>query len=207
MTSMKTNSNHIINYLRDTYTEPVLKGIVKSFKTCSLDTSNQTSLVNSETHVIDFDSLTKWFYKGQDSPKSADSLSFSEDEVHLFEFKSGQLISPPRKLCKLLSSVSGKIKDSGNTLTNKILSQVPECSTIKLNFHLVTSLQGKGYEPINNVYAKLVSEKSKHDSFKDTVEVRMREIDGSKRFSTTDLVYAEHFDEYLELHKIVDISL
>ncbi len=191
-----------------------LKDINISFKKCS-KYNNDNYLVDCEMKTISFDKLTEWYFKHQRIPKSADAMSFSNDNSICFiEFKSGDQTRPERKLQKLISGVAGKINDSDSTISS-MYAEAFNNSEDRLNqkFYLVVDSKAMGINKFTYTLSKLSMKNN--SSLKENEKIMYEKVMGNLKeetdfpdhFSKIDVWDSQLFEKYLELEGITDFVI
>ena len=206
---MDVNIEKFISFLVDSY--PNLSDIYHTFELCSKYDGNNY-LVNSKIKTINFDKLTEWCFNPQ--PQSADSLSFSDSQIYLIEFKSGDPTTHSNKIEKLIRSVIGKINDSDSTLMSLYYGAFQNSTTrISQNFCLVIDSKQMGISAISSTLARLSRSNNNTMSSKekivfDKVHPDLKDgVNNKDHFLRIDIWFSELFEQYLKKYKIKDISL
>lgn len=211
---MNTATKEVFDFLRSHFGDGRIKDIICTFESCSMDDANRRALVESKTKTLNFDTMTRWFYKGKQAPKSADTMSFSSAYIYLIEFKSGNQVKNNNKEKDLIKNVMGKINDSDHTIYQFIIpfisSQTQE--SIKLRFYLVVDSKEMGISPLVTALAKLSQPAIKQNPmikplFDSVLPNLKNGIAEAEHFNKVDIWYSDIFDQYLSVHGIKDISL
>lgn len=180
--------------------------IVKTYKDCSKDDTNDRYLVNSQIKAIDFDKLTSRKVTGK---KSADSLNFANEYSYLIEFKTGDQVTNESKREKLILGVLGKINDSGNTLFTCIYpSSLDEIDYPKIRFYLVVDSKTMGIDAYAIELAKLSNgamDPHLRLLYDKVLPNLISNTNNPERFDKIDIWYSDYFDSYLKRHGIGDI--
>lgn len=209
---MKTEVEVFKTFLTNKYSN--LKDINISFKECS-KYNNVNYLVDSEIKTIRFDKLTEWYFKHQQIPKSADAMSFSDDNSICFiEFKSGDQTRPERKLQKLISGVVGKINDSDSTLSSLYFEAFSN-SEDRLNqkFYLVVDSKAMGINKFIYTLSKLSMKnnsslkENERIIYEKVVKDLREEVDSPEHFSKVDVWDSQLFEKHLALEGIKDLVI
>lgn len=201
---MDTKIDVFVRYLYDCYTN--LGDIVKSFEWCSRHQNGY--LVNDQTLTLDFDKFTEWACVS--GVKSADSLSFTDDHAILIEFKSGDPTTHDRKIEKMIDSVSGKINDSDDTLTQLYGQCFPgETERIKQKFFLVVDSKKMGIAPLVTTLAGLSLKANHNEKEKAILEKVMPNVKNAiqhpEHYDKVDVWYSDLFSTYLRIYQISDL--
>lgn len=205
----------IINFLISEYPNSY-KDLIKSYKDLSKDDSNKRNLVSSEMTGIWFDRLGKWLYKRDNKhgevPKSADSLTFSENRIILIEFKTGDQESNGYKRRDLLENVSGKIIGSEEIINTCIFKKRPDIKQeeLELNFFLVIDANAMGVTPLGEA---LINLSVGAEQLKEERVVRMLtdlfghfHVEEHPRYKKIDIWYSTSFEYFLKVENIKDIK-
>ena len=189
---------------------PNFRDCIETYKKCSINTTGNKYLVQSEISAINFDRLTKWLFKG-DLPKSADTLNFESDGRPCFiEFKDSNFVNKGDTRKALIKSAIGKMNDSDTTLRKKILNgSKEECE--QCDFFLVVSVRDMNEESIAIILAELSDfdqEDSIYEAIRKGLLVDLKEgLDTPGHFKEVDLWYAEEFDKHLDVYGIKDVDI
>lgn len=187
----------------------------KEYRLCSKygEKNKPKYMVGISMQAIDFDMLTKWLCeKNVNVPQSADSLSFSKDAfVYLIEFKSGDQIGRERNRTRLINNVSGKIKDSADTIYKYILNG-REDKEIALRFRLVVDSKAMGSDAQALALAELSNSTTVpfnariNELLKDTISILNGGPSFSQCYDNIDIWYNELFPLHLKSEKMVDVE-
>lgn len=210
---MSSETKKVFNFLQDTFSQgKLLQTIIQPFKCCSVDINTGKPLVGSQIKCINFDHLTKWFYRTS-PPHSADSLTFAGNVIYLIEFKAGDQVRDEPKREKLIAGVSQKINDSAETLNKNVFTKIPgfQKSKAKLRFYLVVDDTKMGITPIAEVMASLASPAAAtNPSLKlliDNVLPNLKKnIANEEYYEKIDIWYSSTFDSELQRYHIVDVE-
>lgn len=201
-------------------TRSKLPSIFNTFACCSYDRVKDRYVVKSTVKAINFDKLTKWFFKYQHVvPQSADAMSFTANDIFLIEFKSGDQVKTEWNKRRLINDVSGKIDGSWETISKKILSNVPDLgiSSVQLRFYLVVDAEAMGIGAQVMALIPLL----KGLTFRDVMPTGNMKIDtlindiltslnensqNNGIYKDIDIWFSEAFEMYLNVYDIKDIS-
>lgn len=210
----------IINYLCTGFPPRfAINDMCKTYEVLSKDPRNKRSLVRSKRKALAFDLLSRnWIYKPLrlgEIPKSADAMTFIENQIIFIEFKTGDQDTDLYKRGELLSNVKGKIIDSDKTLHNHILSKILGLhqEMLEQNFFLVIdagSIEEFAYvAPLIQLSedSSLFKEEKAKKMLADLLGEFTAEDDELSHYKTIDIWYSELFDWYLDVHNIESLDL
>lgn len=217
---MHTENNKILYYLYKTFARSDncsdFPSLFQPFSSCSRNTQNQKALVTSTVKAINFDLLTDWLYRYKgDKPKSADTLTFTPNNIFLIEFKSGDQVEKELNRNKLIKGVTGKINGSDYTLCTDIISKVDglDEKAVKFRFYLVVDAEAMGInillqELVFRSKGSLPTGNERIDALVSEVLPNMKEgVYNPDHFKEIDIWFSELFDKYLNSYGIIDITV
>ena len=199
--------NEVICYVKSLVVQN--PSINVTFKECSYDERNDRYLVDSSVKTINFDKLTKRLGNKSDR-KSADSLSITDENIFLIEFKTGNQLNHENKIVRLISGVQKKINDSEQTLYEDIFAKcLKEGDYPQLAFYLVVDSKEIGAD----IYAReLVSLSQDYDMsqyekrlFNEVLPDLKLNCVNPEHFCEIDVWYSELFDTYLSSYGLVSM--
>ena len=188
-----------------------LDQICWTYEKCSEDDKNRRYLVASQVKAIKFEKLTEWIC--QTGRQSVDSMTFTDRNIVLIEFKAGDRTRHGKTKKKLIEDVIGKINDSETTVFRDIISGIENLdeSVIRIGFYLVVDAEEMGIDSRTAVLLKLAQGSSLLPN--DKIEYLMNRLlpdlkksaDHPEHFSEIDIWYANIFNTYLDEYGIKDI--
>ena len=189
-----------------------LDQICWTFEKCSKDDTNQRYLVASQVKAIKFEKLTEWICKTQ--RQAADSMTFSNRNMVLIEFKAGDRTRHSKTKEKLILDVIGKINDSEKTIFQDIVSGINDidASKIQIGFYLVVDAKEMGIDSrlaalLQVSLGASILQNEKIDYLVNRLLPELRKkAERPEHFSEIDIWYSDIFETYLEEYGIRDIS-